>query len=143
MLVGILSSCHYPCPSPAPPPHPLLLQEQYVFIHCALREYLLLGYTMLPGSELKSNVEEMSPVKRHSGVSRFQEQYEVWWWLGRDKMGRGRQGVVKCASSGRPIIMAGCPAPPLPSPSFPSPPLLPPPASGVHHCSLHPATQSC
>ena len=75
-----LSSC--PCPSPAPPPAlpplPLFLQEQYVFIHRALREYLLLGYSMLPGSELRSKVEEMSPVKRHSGVSRFQEQYEVW-----------------------------------------------------------------
>ena len=66
------------------------MQEQYVFIHRALCEYLLLGYTMLPGSELRSKVEEMSPVKRHSGVSRFQEQYEVWWWGGTRWGGAGK-----------------------------------------------------
>ena len=56
-----------------------------MFIHRALREYLLLGYTMMSGPDLKAKVEEMSPVKRHSGISHFQEQYEVW------QIGRGRE----------------------------------------------------
>ncbi len=56
-----------------------------MFIHHALREYQLLGYTMLPGSELRSKVEEMSAVMDHSGVSHFQEQFEVWWWGGARK----------------------------------------------------------
>lgn len=60
-----------------------------MFIHRALREYLLLGYTMMPGPELRSKVEEMSPVKRHSGISPFQEQYEVWL-IEREGEGRGR-----------------------------------------------------
>ena len=40
-------------------------------------------------------------------------------------MGRGQEGVVKCASSGRPVIMAGGLAHPLPL-IFSSPPLPPP-----------------
>ena len=47
---------------------------------------------MLPGAELRSKVEEMSPVKRHSGISPFQDQYEVWLVGGRERVGRGREG---------------------------------------------------
>jgi protein tyrosine phosphatase len=51
--------------------------DQYVFIHKAFREHYLVGSTIMSSGEMKKKVEEMSPVKRHSGISQFQEQYEV------------------------------------------------------------------
>ena len=48
---------------------------------------------MLPGAELRSKVEEMSPVNRHSGISPFQDQYEVWLVGVRERVGRGQEDV--------------------------------------------------
>ena len=58
------------------PPY-LLLQDQYVFIHDALADYITCGDTSILAQELSTTMAEMSQVDRRTNKDRFLQQFEV------------------------------------------------------------------
>ena len=55
----------------------LLLQEQYIFIHDVLLEYIQSGETEVRDSALAAYVEELEAEPAASGISGMEKQYKV------------------------------------------------------------------
>lgn len=73
-LIGppILPLLHPPIPSPAPPP-----QEQYIFIHDAILEYIFPGTRLMTPDELTAALKAAKPKDKNSKLTGFEEEFSV------------------------------------------------------------------
>ena len=55
----------------------LILQDQYVFIHDALCDYITCGDTSVPAHELKAAIATFMRVNKNTKMTGFQEQFDV------------------------------------------------------------------
>ena len=55
----------------------LILQDQYVFIHDALCDYMTCGDTSVPAHELKAAIATFMRVNKNTKMTGFQEQFDV------------------------------------------------------------------
>ena len=55
----------------------LILQDQYVFIHDALCDYLTCGDTSVPAHKLKAAIATFMRVNKKTKMTGFQEQFDV------------------------------------------------------------------
>ena len=55
------------------------LQEQYVFLHDALLEYLLVGNATISSSDLITTYNQLIISSSYQRKSRLEEQYDVSW----------------------------------------------------------------
>ena len=55
----------------------LILQDQYVFIHDALCDYITCGDTSVPAHKLKAAIATFMRVNKKTKMTGFQEQFDV------------------------------------------------------------------